>query len=94
FKLGDLTRGAVKEVSRKMLVEQLGKNLDATDAGAKKSAEAKKTNRSGWAKAKPKKKSSNKLREKSKARALADAKERAKAKSIANNKEAGKGKKP
>ncbi|MCK4938866.1 MAG: pseudouridine synthase [Rhodospirillaceae bacterium] len=94
FKLGDLTRGAVKEVSRKMLVEQLGKNLDITDSDSKAGAKAKKTSRSGWAKAKPKPKSSSKLRDKSKARALADAKERAKAKSIANNKEAGKNKKP
>ncbi len=98
FKLGDLTRGAVKEVSRKMLVEQLGKNLDNTEdgskGGAKAGAKAKKSNRSGWAKAKPKAKSSTKLKDKSKARALADAKERSKAKSIANNKDAGKNKKP
>ena len=66
FKLGNLTRGAVMEVSRKMLIDQLGVNFDepgSTDGVVKK------TRGTGWAKAKPKPKAKTTLRDKARARA-------------------------
>ncbi|MDH5188347.1 MAG: pseudouridine synthase [Rhodospirillaceae bacterium] len=84
FKLGNLTRGAVMEVSSKMLADQLGANLDGDGPiiGA-----GKKTRGAGWAKAKPKAKTSTTLRDKARARAKEKLdeklKEKLKAKSIA-----------
>lgn len=78
FKLGDLTRGAVREVSRKMLTDQLGHDFAGGPGEIKPDGTIKQKSRAGWAKAKPKKKSSTKLRDKSRARALADAKKKSK----------------
>lgn len=77
FKLGDLTRGAVMEVSHKMMIEQLGTNLDGK-------SESRKTRGAGWAKAKPKPKTSTTLRDKSRVRALEKIKEKAREKSQQN----------
>lgn len=58
FRLGDLERGEVREISPRHMLEQLGGQLETSGAASKE-----RINKTGWAKAKPKAKAKFKPRD-------------------------------
>ncbi|HEY9163870.1 MAG TPA: pseudouridine synthase [Magnetovibrio sp.] len=74
FRLGDLERGEVREISPRHMLEQLGGQLETSGAASKE-----RISKTGWAKAKPKAKPKPKAKAKAKAKTQSKAKAKSKA---------------